>query len=59
MEQFCTQNDIKNLEKQKMDENSIVLFNAENLQESPTNTDSIDLSDSVQEALHRSNMDMR
>ncbi|KAI0491687.1 hypothetical protein KFK09_025947 [Dendrobium nobile] len=58
MEQFCTHNDIKYLEKQKMAESSIVLFNAENLHETSTNTDSIDMSDSVQEALHRSSMDI-
>ncbi|PKU84198.1 uncharacterized protein F37A4.5-like [Dendrobium catenatum] len=58
MEQFCTHNDIKYLEKQKMAESSIVVFNAENLHETSTNTDSIDMSDSVQEALHRSSMDI-
>ncbi|PKA53774.1 hypothetical protein AXF42_Ash020695 [Apostasia shenzhenica] len=58
MEQFFTHNDIKHLEKQSMTGNSLVPFSADNLHESPTNSDSIDMTDNVQEALHRSNMDM-
>ncbi|KAK8943477.1 hypothetical protein KSP40_PGU008667 [Platanthera guangdongensis] len=58
MEQFYTHSDIKYLEKQKMDESNIMLINTENLYENPSNVNSIDMTESVQEALHRSSMEM-
>ncbi|KAK8923689.1 hypothetical protein KSP39_PZI019133 [Platanthera zijinensis] len=58
MEQFYTHSDIKYLEKQKLDESNIMLFNTENLHENPSNVNSIDMTESVQEALHRSSMEM-
>ncbi|KAG0487519.1 hypothetical protein HPP92_009614 [Vanilla planifolia] len=57
-EQFCTHKDIRNIEKQRMKENSLVLFDAEHPHETLPNSDSIDTTDSFQEALHRSSMEI-
>lgn len=55
LEESFSHDDVNYLGKQRMRETSIVPYNAENLS---IDVDSMDMSASLQEALHRSNMDM-
>lgn len=58
LEESFSHDDVNYLGKQRMRETSLVPYNAENLSNSALDVDSMDMSESMQEALHRSNMDM-
>ena len=59
MEEFFSHDDVNYLGKQRKRENSLVTNNADNFNNSVLDIDSIDMTASMPEALHRSNMDMR
>ncbi|KAJ6810649.1 uncharacterized protein M6B38_283085 [Iris pallida] len=58
LEESFSHDDANYLGKQRMRETSLVPYNAENLSNTGLDLDSMDMTASMQEALHRSNMDM-
>lgn len=59
LEQFFAHADVNYEGREKRGADSIVPYNGDNLQNTDVDTDSMEMSASMQEAMHRSNLDMR